>query len=514
MENFIEIINKKFNNKYKYLKLLNVIYDRSVRLVTMTFLYPCTMVEMPIEDKQAVETFVREFLSLYADLKIKFRKSFLDEKLIVGEVVEFFKQNKKGLLPYLNRENICSSNENLDVKVKLSLNQDVLSLLDENEFKSELKSYLDDRFIANIQVEVVENEETLPDEVEAEDILPSLPKTRRYKVGIDKYVIGSDISPNPEYIEDMTKPKESVILSGFMTKLNQRKYIAKNGKFKGKERILYTFTLRDSSGAIECTYFCGKTHEKDIEALEDMAMLICVGDVRENFSGKLGYTIRKLALAQPDQDEEVEGEESKSGHRHKQVVFPSILQRSNQAQLFETKPNYNGFITGNNIVVFDIETTGLDPEIDEITELGAVKIEHGEITEKFSSFVKPNVKIPREVEELTGISNEMVAFAPKIEDVVEDFYNWSKDCILSGHNVAGFDMKFIRKAGAKVGLKFENQIIDTLIVARQSNLRVPNYKLGTLVKALGLSLVGAHRAYNDAYATAQVLMELNREKNK
>ena len=168
----------------------------------------------------------------------------------------------------------------------------------------------------------------------------------------------------------------------------------------------------------------------------------------------------------------------------------------------------------NDIVVFDIETTGLDPESDEITELGAVKIEHGEVTEKFSSFVKPNIRIPKEVENLTGISNEMVAFAPKVEDVIEDFYNWSRGCILSGHNIAGFDMKFIRKAGSKIGLKFDNQIIDTLIVARQSSLRVPNYKLGTLVKALGLVLVDAHRAFNDAYATAQVLMELNREKNK
>lgn len=514
MKNVNEILRKKFGNKYDYLKLLNVCYDKVARLVTITFLYPCTMNEMPAEDKQEVETYMKEFLSLYAELKFKFRKSFLDEKLIVGEVVEFFKTTKKGLLPYVERENISSSNDGLDVSVKLSLNQDVLSLLDEGEFRGQLKDYLDKRFIANIQIQVVENDEKLPEEIEAEDLEPTLSKTRRYNVLVEKYIVGSDINPKPEYIEDMKSPKESVILSGFMTKLNQKKYIAKNGKYKGKERVLYTFTLRDSSGAIDCTYFCGKAHEKDIESLEDMCMLVCVGDVKEGFSGKLGYTIRKLALAQPEQVEEIQIETAFESRKHKQVVFPSILQRSNQAHLFEVKPHYNGFITGNDIVVFDIETTGLDPELDEITEIGAVKIEHGEITEKFSSFVKPNIKIPKDVEALTGISDEMVAFAPKIQDVIIDFYNWSKGCILSGHNVAGFDMKFIRKAGAKIGLKFDNQIIDTLIVAKQSNLRVPNYKLGTLVKALGITLVDAHRAFNDAYATAQVLMELNREKNK
>lgn len=512
MENIVENLNKKFNNKYNYLKLLNVLYDRMAHLATITFLYPCTMDEVPAEDKEEVEQYIQEFLSLHADIKVKFRKSFLDDKLVINEVEEFFKENKKGLLPYLNKDNINATHEALDVKVLLTLNQDILSLLDEAEFKSELKEFLDNRFIATFQIEIKENEEKLPDEIEADDILPSLPKTRRYKVGIEKEIIGTGISPNPEYIEDMNKPKESVILSGFMTKLNQKKYIAKNGKFKGKERVLYTFTLRDSSGAIECTYFCGKAHEKDIEALEDMCMLVCVGDVKEGFSGKLGYTIRKLALAQPDQDEQEDEQKLTPSHKHKQVVFPSIMQRSNQGQLFETKPSYNALIMNNDIVVFDIETTGLDPENDEITELGAVKIEHGEVTEKFSSFVKPNVRIPKEVENLTGISNEMVEFAPKVEDVIEDFYNWAKGCILSGHNIAGFDMKFVRKAGLKVGLKFDNQIVDTLIVARQSALRVPNYKLGTLVKALGLVLVDAHRAFNDAYATAQVLMALNREK--
>lgn len=513
MENIVEILNKRFDNKYNYLKLLNVIYDRSAHLTTITFLYPITLSEFPTQSKEEIASFIQEFLHLYSDIKLKFRKSFLDDRLFVGEVVEFFKENKKGLLPYLNRDNISASSDGLDVKVKLSLNQDVLSLLDENEFRGQLKNYLDRKFIANIQIEVVENEEKLPAEIVADDIEPDLPKTRRYKVGIEREVIGKDINPSPEYIEDMKTPKEMVILSGFMTKLNQKKYIAKTGKFKGKERVLYTFTLRDCSGAIECTYFCGKTGEKAIETVEDMSMLVCVGNVREGFSGKLNYMIKKLAVAKPEQgEEEVDGEQNT--RRHKQVVFPSILQRSNQALLFETKPHYNGFITGNNIVVFDIETTGLDPEIDEITEIGAVKIEHGEITEKFSSFVKPSVSIPKEVERLTGISDEMVAFAPKVEDVIEDFYNWSKDCILSGHNVAGFDMKFVRKAGAKIGLKFENQIIDTLIVARQSSLRVSNYKLATLAKALGISLVDAHRAFNDAYATAQVLMELNREKNK
>ena len=75
-----------------------------------------------------------------------------------------------------------------------------------------------------------------------------------------------------------------------------------------------------------------------------------------------------------------------------------------------------------------------------------------------------------------------------------------------------FDLKFIRKVAEKIGVTFDNEIIDALIVARQSGLRLGNFKLGTVVKALGLTLVDAHRAYNDAHATALVLMELNKSK--
>ena len=120
--------------------------------------------------------------------------------------------------------------------------------------------------------------------------------------------------------------------------------------------------------------------------------------------------------------------------------------------------------------------------------------------------------IPDEVQELTHITNEMVSNAPRIEDVIYDFYEWSKDCFISGYNIIGFDLKFVKKVADTIGIKFNNDIIDAFIVAKQSKLKASNYKLGTVVKALGLTLNDAHRAYNDAFATAQVLLELNKLK--
>ncbi len=515
MINTLEKLNEKFNNKYNFFKILSVVFDEEALLTTITFLYPYQIDEIPTEDREEIYDFYKDFLALKGDLKLKYKKSFLDARLIIDEVIEYFKNNKKGIYPYINIDNISSSNIEQDVVVSLKLNQDILSMLDELELSNSLKNHLEQKFIANVKIEIFENEETLPENIEFEDLpIQIKSKTKRYEVKVEKKVIGGDILPKPEFISDVKSPKSSVIFAGVINNKNCKTFIQKKGKNAGKEKSLYTFNLKDKeAGSIDCVYFCPKTHEKDMEALDNLFMILCLGDVKHGINGKLTYYIQKISIATPiELIKETDTCEENPQFIHKKVVFPDILQRKQQANLFEVKAKYNDFIMKNNIVVFDIETTGLDPENCEITEIGAVKIEKGEITERFSSFAKPKFPIPEEVQKLTHITDDMVRYAPRIEDVVYDFYEWSRDCIISGYNIIGFDMKFILKVAKQINLTFDNEIIDAYIVARQSSLRTTNYKLGTVVKALGLTLNDAHRAYNDAYATAQVLMELNKAK--
>ena len=515
MINILEKLNNKYQNKYDYLKLLNVVYDQEALTCTITLLYPYQQEEIAPEDKEVIQSFIQDFLCLNASLKVKFKRSFLDETLILEEVINFFRDTKKGIYPYISKENLSSNFEGQNVTINISLNQDIVALIEDFDLEKQIKDYIEKLFIANVKVNIIENEETLPDEIEAED-LPSTAlgsRTRRYDVSIEKYLIGKDIAPKPEYIGDIKKPKESVILGGFIKNKNQKKFIQRKGKNAGKEKALYTFTLTDKEGSIECVYFCPKAHEKTMDALDDLFMIVCVGNVQVGLNGKLTYYIRKMALASPVEEVIEQVAEDGSTFTHKQVVFPEKIFAEKQGTLFEDNSRYDDFIMKNSFVVFDIETTGLDPETCEITELGAVKVENGVVTEKFQSFAKPSEPIPENIVELTGITDEMVANAPSPKDVVYDFYNWSKGCIISGYNVIGFDIKFIRKVAEQIGVKFDNEIIDTLIIARQSNLRLKNYKLGTVVDALGLTLENAHRAYNDAHATALVLMELHKIKN-
>ena len=116
--------------------------------------------------------------------------------------------------------------------------------------------------------------------------------------------------------------------------------------------------------------------------------------------------------------------------------------------------------------VFDTETTGLDPGVEYLTEIGAVIIRNGEVVEEFDTFVKPGKPITPKITELTGITNEMVADAPSEKEALEAFLAFAGDRILVGHNVHAFDMRFLRAAAKRSGIKLEPTYIDTLTMAQ------------------------------------------------
>ncbi len=157
-------------------------------------------------------------------------------------------------------------------------------------------------------------------------------------------------------------------------------------------------------------------------------------------------------------------------------------------------------------VVFDIETTGFSPVHDRIIEIGAVKVEKGEIKERFSSFVNPDVPIPLEIEKLTGIHDGMVVDAPMIEEALPHFLEFCQDAVLVAHN-ASFDMSFIIENTHRLGLKKEFTYVDTVGIARLLLPHQAKHKLDAVAKTLGISLENHHRAVDDAEATAEIFLK-------
>ena len=160
-------------------------------------------------------------------------------------------------------------------------------------------------------------------------------------------------------------------------------------------------------------------------------------------------------------------------------------------------------------VVFDIETTGFSPIKNRIIEIGAVKVENGEVTDRFSTFVNPQTPIPFEIEKLTGINDEMVVDAPLIETVLPRFLDFCQGTVLVAHN-AGFDISFIQENARRLDLPFDYTYVDTVGIARVLLPHQARHTLDAVAKTLNISLENHHRAVDDAEATAQIFIKFEK----
>lgn len=308
------------------------------------------------------------------------------------------------------------------------------------------------------------------------------------------------------YIADLKGGETNTCVCGRLTYIEERE--TKNGK------PWFSISVEDGSGQIRTAYFSKKATVEKIRGLKQGDQICLSGDY-EAYNGGFGFRARSVDYGQPPKEYVWQARPSRPAPAKYTAVFPQPENDYVQTTLFGGTPLPEDFIR-ENFVVFDLETTGLNTasvsgSMDRIIEIGAVKITNGRISEKFSSFVACPVRLSAEIVNLTGINDEMLVGAPQIEDVVADFRKFSDGCILVGHNVQ-FDYKFIRHYGEREGYLFEQRQLDTLTLA-QEQLRLSNYKLNTVADHFGFTF-NHHRAYDDAYVTAKIFIELIRLKKR
>ena len=167
----------------------------------------------------------------------------------------------------------------------------------------------------------------------------------------------------------------------------------------------------------------------------------------------------------------------------------------------------SGDINGT-FVVYDTETTGLDPRNEALTEIGAVLVENGKMTETFGTFVNPGKPIPAKIVQLTGITDAMVADAPSQEEALRQFAEFCGNRVLVAHNAHGFDMRFLHMGAKRYGFDFENAYIDTVPMAQALYPGLRNYKLDTINKHLEIQPFNHHRAIDDAMALGRIFCKM------
>lgn len=157
----------------------------------------------------------------------------------------------------------------------------------------------------------------------------------------------------------------------------------------------------------------------------------------------------------------------------------------------------------NKYIVVDIETTGISPEFEEMTEIGAALIEDGKVLATFNELINPGKPIPPNITVLTGITDAMVADAPDSEEVIGRFVEFCGDLPILGHNV-NFDYSFLKTAAKRVGLPFEKKALDTMILSRNFLTDQRSHSLTNLIENLGIKRESAHRGLDDALATFEL----------
>lgn len=163
-------------------------------------------------------------------------------------------------------------------------------------------------------------------------------------------------------------------------------------------------------------------------------------------------------------------------------------------------------------VVFDLETTGLNYVDNKIIEIGAVRVENGEITEEYSQLVNPECRIPADASAVNGITDDMVIGQPTIQEVLPSFLMFVGDDILAAHNVK-FDYQFLANACMMYFYRTPGEIFDTMLLARYYP-ESASKKLTSLVNAAGIEIESAHRALSDARMAAKLILATNERRKK
>ncbi len=182
-----------------------------------------------------------------------------------------------------------------------------------------------------------------------------------------------------------------------------------------------------------------------------------------------------------------------------------LFRATDSGRTLEDRP-----LSGLAYTVFDTETTGLDPSGgDRIIQVGALRIVNGRLLrgERFDQLVDPQRPISAASIPIHGISQDMVRGQPTLEQVLPAFHAFARDTVLVGHNAA-FDMRFLELAEATTGVRFDQPVLDTLLLAEAVHPNQVSHRLEAIAERLGVEVAGRHTAIGDAAVTAEIFLKL------
>lgn len=461
-----------------------------------------------------------EYLCIDNLLKIKIPKGIFFERLIKKDVVYSI---KSALSEELGLD--------IDIIIEKAIDEEVN--VDKILRKSEK---LIENKIKDLQIRQVEQKE---DEEELAYVI---------KPEFDEHLIyGENVNAMLEKIYTLNQESKTVSIIGDVFDVETKEL--RNGK------ILMIASITDYTSSISCKLFLNDINkDKVLDNVKKGSYLKVKGDVMyDTYQRELTMTISGIRKEKKEQKKDLAPQKRVELHAHTQMssmdalcstkklieraarwghkaiaitdhgVVQAFPEAMNAAKANDIKVLYGveGYLVEDSkdiieeanekdlsqtFVVFDIETTGFSNTNDKITEIGAVKIENFEIVDTFSELINPQKDISYKIQELTGITNDMVKDKPTIEQVLPKFLQFIGDSVLVAHN-AEFDIGFIREKCRQQNIEFKNKSVDTLTLSRILLPELKRHRLNVVAKKLGIPLLNHHRAVDDAKATALIFQK-------
>ena len=365
----------------------------------------------------------------------------------------------------------------------------------------------------------------------------------------DEHMIyGEDVNSLVHPIKDLNQNSKTVAIVGEIFHIENKE--SRNGK------ILSIMSITDNTSSINCKLFLNDLNkDKILNAVKEGSYVKIKGDVLfDTYQRELTMTISGIrAEVKPQSEDTCKKGKRVELHAHTQMssmdalcstkklvkqaaawghkaiaitdhgvvqAFPEAMDagKSNNIKILygvegylveDNAPvikNANDESLSQTFVVFDLETTGFSNKNDKITEIGAVKIENFKVVDRFSQLINPQKDISYKVQELTGITNDLIKDKPTIEEVLPKFIEFIGDSVMVAHN-ADFDMGFMQQKCREQNIEFKNTSVDTLTLARTLLPHMKRFRLNLIAKELGVPLLNHHRAVDDAEATAHIFIK-------
>ncbi|MBQ9514442.1 MAG: ribonuclease H-like domain-containing protein [Clostridia bacterium] len=501
-QEFVEDI-RSIDETLSKIRLSEVIVSRKEASIKYVFICDKTVDGELVEKIKDEAEKISPPVFRYVDVTIN--KIVSHKELVNKEIYKYLKSHFPSISIFLNEEDVSSEVVGDFVKYTLRLTADGAEYVAKNKTLLKLNDYLSTKFCSDFAgsvetKEVYEKIDLTDDTVFADQIEIAERRTIKVKdvVVIDDFGLGD----TAYYIED--SQEGNITVCGTITEISEK--TTKTGK------PFFIIHINDTTGQMSGLYFSKKNTYDKIKELKEGDAIIVRATVGE-YKGQTSIQINKINKCTFPTDFIKKDKAGAKVPKEYKTVFPKTAETVKVESVFEEKTELPKELIEKEYVVFDIETTGLDSFNDKITEIGAVKIKDGKITEEFSSLINPHVPIPERIVSLTGISDEMVLTAPDIKDVIADFMKFTDKTVLVAQNGLDFDIKFIKRFAKESNFVVNNPLIDTMILSRQVLPELKRNDLHTLAERFGI-VFRHHRALSDAYATAEVFIELIKIKDK